>query len=184
MNGEITQLLVQWSEGDAGALDRLAPLVYDELRKLARHHLRQLGEHPTLEPTAVANEAWLRLVKQDQVSLQGRAQFFGLAAKIIRDLLVDDTRRRQRRKREGERVSLSGAEGLSAQPAVDLLALDDALQRLATIKPQHSRIVEMRFFGGLTIAETAEVMGLSHATVERDWSLARAWLYAELAGQT
>ncbi len=186
MTGEITQLLVQWSNGDAGALDRLMPLVYDELRKLARHHLRQQEPHRTLQPTALVNEAYLRLVNQQQVNLQGRAQFFGLSAKIIRELLVDDTRRRQRHKRGGsaQRVSLTGVEPVGQQPDVDLLALDEALQRLAERKPQHSRIVELRFFGGLTIAETAGVLGLSHATVERDWSLARAWLYAELADQT
>lgn len=180
MAHEITQLLLQWSGGDAEALDRLMPLVYDELRKLARHHLR--GGNLTLQPTAIVNEAWLRLVKQPQVSMEGRAQFFGLAARIIRELLIDDWRRRQRDKRGGDalRVSLTNIEAAAPASEFDLLALDEALHRLATRKPQHSRIVELRFFGGLTIAETAQVMGLSHATVERDWSLARAWLYAEL----
>lgn len=190
MAEEITQLLAQWGDGDAAALDRLMPLVYDELRALARLYLRQhyqqQGAQPTLQPTAVVNEAYLRLVRQEQVSMQCRAQFFGLAAKIIRELLVDETRRRLSEKRGGgaTRVSLTSAEqAADASATLDLLALDEALERLATHKPQHSRIVELRFFGGLTIAETAQALGISHATVERDWSLARAWLYAELAGQ-
>ncbi|MCG3162478.1 MAG: hypothetical protein JMDDDDMK_03733 [Acidobacteria bacterium] len=184
MAGEITQLLLQWSGGDAGALDRLTPLVYDELRKLARRYLRRQGPHRTLQPTAIVHEAWLRLVNYQQMEWQSRAQFYGLAATLIRNLLVDDTRRRQRRKRGGEveRVSLTGAEPLVLRPEVDLLALDEALRRLAERKPQHSRIVELRFFGGLTIEETAAALGISHATVERDWKLARAWLYVELAG--
>lgn len=186
MAEEITQLLQQWSAGDATALDRLMPLVYDELRRLARHYLRQQpGAQLTLQPTALVNEAYLRLINQQQVDFQSRAQFYGLAAKVIRDLLVDDARRRQADKRGGahQRVSLTGAEPISRQPTLDLLALDEALNRLAALKPQHSRVVELRFFGGLTIAETATVLQLSHATVERDWSLARAWLYAELADQ-
>jgi RNA polymerase sigma factor (TIGR02999 family) len=182
MAGEITQLLVAWSGGDETALDRLMPLVYDELRKLARHHLRRYGENQTLQPTAVVNEAYLRLVNQTQVSIQCRAQFFGLAAKIIREMLVDDLRRRRQKKRGGGamRVSLTGVEPISPAPELDLIALDEALKRLAEYKPQHGRIVELRFFGGLTIAETAEVLGISHATVERDWNIARAWLFCEL----
>ncbi len=183
MAEEITQLLVEWGRGDAAALDRLAPLVYDELRKLARHYLRQQGPHPTLQPTAIVNEAYLRLVNYQQVEWQSRAQFYGLAAKLIRNLLVDDTRRRVADKRGGEalRVSISEAESVGAEPDFDLLALDEALHKLAAVKPQHSQIVELRFFGGLTIAETAQALGLSTATVERDWSLARAWLFCELS---
>ncbi len=184
MAEEITGLLLQWGQGDAAALERLMPLVYDELRKLARHYLRQQGAAGlTLQPTALVNEAYLRLVKHQQSDWQGRAQFYGLAAKIIRDLLVDHLRRREARKRGSGavRVSLTEAEQIGRQPEFDLLALDEALDKLAHQKPQHSRIVELRFFGGLTIAETAQVLGLSHATVERDWSFARAWLYGELA---
>ena len=185
MAEEITQLLVQWNHGDASALERLTPLVYDELRKLARHYLHQHGSQRTLQPTALVNEAYLRLVQQTEVQFQNRAQFYGLAAKLIRDLLVDDTRRRLAEKRGGGdlRVSFSEAEKVGQAEEVDLLALDQALDKLARHKPQHSRVVELRFFGGLTIAETAEVLGVSHATVERDWSFARAWLFSELAGQ-
>lgn len=183
MSGEITQLLKLWSDGDADALDQLMPLIYDELKKLARHHLRKHGNNLTLQPTAVANEAYLRLVNQEQVNLHCRAQFFGLAAKIIRELLIDDAKRRHRDKRGGdaERVSLTGVEPVSNPPEIDLLALDEALNKLAAIKPQHSRIVELKFFGGMTIAETSDLLGISHATVERDWNYARAWLFSELA---
>jgi RNA polymerase sigma factor (TIGR02999 family) len=185
MAEEITQLLIEWGQGDAAALDRLMPLVYDELHKLARHYLRRQGPHPTLQPTAIVNEAYLRLVKQTEVDFRNRAQFYGLAAKVIRDVLVDDTRRRMADKRGGEdlRVSLTEADQQGQAEEFDLLALDEALSKLASSRPQHSRVVELRFFGGLTIAETAEVLGVSHATVERDWSFARAWLYGELAGQ-
>lgn len=184
MAEEITQLLRQWSAGDAEALDRLMPLVYDEMRRLARHYLRQQpGLHLSLQPTVLVNEAYLRLVNQQQVSFQNRVQFYGLAAKLIRDLLVDELRRRLADKRGGgaQRVSLSGAEPIGHAPEIDLLALDEALHKLATHNPQHSRIIELRFFGGLTIDETAEVLGISHATVERGWNFARAWLYGELA---
>ena len=185
MAEEITQYLVQWSNGDASALERLTPLVYDELRKLARHYLHQQGSQRTLQPTALVNEAYLRLVKQTEVQFQNRAQFYGLAAKLIRDLLVDDTRRRMAEKRGGDglRVSFSEADKLSQPEDFDLLALNEALDKLAHHKPQHSRIVELRFFGGLTIAETAEALGISHATVERDWGFARAWLFGELVNQ-
>ncbi len=183
MSGEITQLLKLWSDGDANALDQLMPLIYDELKKLARHHLRKHGDNLTLQPTAVVNEAYLRLMNQGQVNLHCRAQFFGLAAKIIRELLIDDAKRRHRDKRGGgaPRVSMTGVEPVSYPPEIDLLALDEALNKLAANKPQHSRIVELRFFGGMTIAETAEVVGISTATVERDWNFARAWLFNELA---
>ncbi len=184
MSGEITQLLLRWNNGEAEALEQLTPLVYDELRRLARHYWRRHGAHPTLQPTALVNEAWLRLVRQTGVDFRNRAQFYGLAAKLIRDLLVDDTRRRLAEKRGGEgvRVSMAEAERQGQVAEFNLLALDEALHKLARHKPQHSRVVELRFFGGLTIAETAEVLGISHATVERDWSFARAWLYGELAG--
>jgi RNA polymerase sigma-70 factor, ECF subfamily len=184
MAEEITQLLRQWSAGDVTARDRLMPLVYDEMRRLARYYLRQQpGAHVTLQPTALVNEAYLRLVNQQQVDFQNRVQFYGLAAKLIRDLLVDELRRRLADKRGGgaERVSLSGAERIGNAPEIDLLALDEALHKLAQHKPEHCRIVELRFFGGLTIDETAAALGISHATVERSWSFARAWLYGELA---
>jgi len=178
----ITQLLLQWSEGDRSALDKLLPLVYDELRRLARSYLRRQQHQLSLQPTILVHEAYLRLVNQDQVSWQSRAQFFGLAAKIIRDLLVDHARHVQAAKRGGGAysISLSQADQIGHQTDLDLVALDEALNELALLKPRHSQIVEMRFFAGLTIEETAEALSVSHATVERDWSFARAWLHRKL----
>jgi RNA polymerase sigma factor (TIGR02999 family) len=180
--GEITQLLAKWSDGDPGALDELVPLVYNELRQLARSYLRRQAHSITIQPTALVHEAYLRLAGKQQLSFKNRAQFFGLAAKLIHDLLIDHVRQQRAAKRGGEQqqVSLTYADQTGKQSEIDLLALDEALQRLTVINPQHSRIVELRFFGGLTIEETAEAMGISHATVERDWSMARAWLYCEL----
>lgn len=180
--GEITQLLAKWSDGDQQALDELLPLVYNELRQLARSYLRRQAHSITLQPTALVHEAYLRLAGKEQLSFKNRAQFFGLAAKLIHDLLVDYVRQRAATKRGGDQqqVSLTYADQTGKQSAVDLLALDEALQRLSAINSQHSRIVELRFFGGLTIEETAEALGISHATVERDWSMARAWLYCQL----
>ena len=187
MAGNVTQLLRDWSAGDQQALDRLMPLVYDELRRLARSHLRHEQHQLSLQPTALVHEAYLQLADQPQVSWENRAQFFGLAAQLMRNILVDHARARQADKRGGGalQVSLSAVDQLGRvdrEPDVALLALDDALNRLAAYNPQHSRIVELRFFGGLTIPETAEVLGLSHATVERNWSFARAWLRNELSG--
>ena len=182
-NQSITQLLVKWGNGDRAALDQLIPLVYDELRKLAASYLRRRSGSNTLQPTALVHEAYVRLADQATISMEHRAQFFGLAAKVMRDILVDHARRRLAAKRGGDqlRLSLSKAERLGHKPEVELLALDDALNVLSTTNPQHSRVVELRFFGGLTIEETARVMSLSHATTERYWSYARAWLRRELA---
>jgi RNA polymerase sigma factor (TIGR02999 family) len=179
----ITQLLVKWSDGDKSALDELMPLVYDELRRLARSYLRSQRQSHTLQPTALVHEAYVRLIDQKNVSLQNRAQFFGLAAASMRSILVDHARRHRAAKRGGPQytVSLNEAEGLTGKSDVDLVALDDALNALADIKPGHSRVVELRFFGGLTIEETAEVLGTSHATVERDWAFARSWLRREMS---
>lgn len=179
----ITQLLVKWSDGDNGALSELMPLVYEELRRLARSYLRSQRQNHTLEPTALVHEAYVRLTVQQNVSLQNRAQFFGLAATMMRNLLVDHARLRGAAKRGGSQslLSLSKADRLSTKPGVDLVALDDALKELAAIKPEHSRVVELRFFGGLTIEETAEVLGVSHATVERNWSFARSWLRRQMS---
>src|SRR5262245_42687497 len=162
------------------------PLVYDELRQLARSYLRRRGNQHSLQPTALVNEAYLRLVNQRQVNWQNRAQFFGLAAKLMRDLLVDHVRNRLAAKRGGGGYDLSltfAAQNAprSGSEEIDLIALDEALSRLAALSQQQSRIVEMRFFCGLTIPETAEALGISHATVEREWSAARAWLYGELS---
>jgi RNA polymerase sigma factor (TIGR02999 family) len=179
----VTELLLKWGSGDKGALDELIPLVYDELRKLAASYLRRKPGAHTLQATALVHEAYVRLADQDGISMQHRAQFFGLAAKVMRDILVDHARKRLAAKRGGDqlRLSLSQAERFGHKPEVELLALDDALNELAATNPQHSRVIELRFFGGLTIDETADVMNLSHATTERYWSFARAWLRRELA---
>ena len=173
---------MKWSTGDKTALDELIPLVYDELRKLAAGHLRRQAGPQTLQATALVNEAYIRLAHRSGASMQHRAQFFGLAAKVMRDILVDHARRRQAAKRGGQqlRISLSQAERFGHKPEVDLVALDDVLKELAATNPQHSRVIELRFFGGLTIEETGEVMSLSTATVERYWSFARAWMRREL----
>ncbi len=178
----ITQLLERWSQGDEKALDQLMPLVYDELHRLAGAYLRrERGEH-TLQPTALVNEAYLKLVRQRNIRWQNRAQFFGVAAQLMRHILVDHARSHYADKRGGDRINVSlkniGAYG--EQPEADVLALHDVLNRLAEIDPDQSRIVELRFFGGLTIEETAEVMHVSHSTVEREWKIAKAWLKREL----
>lgn len=179
---EVTQLLQQWSAGRAEALDRLMPLVYDELRRLAASYMRRERPDHTLGASGLVNEAFLRLVDQQDVRWQNRAHFFGIAAQAMRRILVDHARARASSKRgAGEpHLPLEEADALTPMPDADLLALDDALNRLAALDPQQSRIVELRFFGGLTIEETAEVLGISPATVGREWALARAWLYAEI----
>jgi RNA polymerase sigma-70 factor (ECF subfamily) len=180
----VTQLLLQWNDGDEGALERLMPVVYNELRRLASGYLRRERAGHTLQPTALVNEAYLRLVDQRSARWQNRAQFFGVAAQLMRRILVDHARLRQAAKRGGsdqQQLSLSHAERIASHQEIDLLALHEALNDLAQIDPQQSRIVELKFFGGLTIEETAEVLGISHATVERDWTLARAWLRRELS---
>jgi RNA polymerase sigma factor (TIGR02999 family) len=183
VTGNITQLLLKWSDGDQTALDQLMPLVYDELRQLARSYLRRRGNQHSMEPTALVNEAYLRLVNQHQVNWQCRAQFFGLAAKLMRNLLVDYVRERRAAKRGGGQyhLSLNHADQTTRQSEIDLIALDEALNRLSALSERQSRIVELRYFSGLTIPETAEALGISSATVEREWSVARAWLYSELS---
>ncbi len=184
MAENITQLLLRWSDGDQSALDQLMPLVYGELRKLARGYLRRHAHNHTMQPTVLVNEVYLRLVNQRQVTWENRAQFFGLASKLMRNLLVDYARHRHANKRGGGdyHLSLTYVDQSSQQPqtGIDLIALDEALNRLAVLSPQQGKIVELRFFGGLTIPETASAMGISHATVEREWSAARAWLYSQL----
>ena len=179
----VTELLAKWSGGDKAALDELIPLVYHELRALAASYLRRRAGVHTLQPTALVHEAYVRLADRPGASVQHRAQFFGLAAKVMRDILVDHARKRLASKRGGHqlRISLSRAERFGREPEVGLVALDDALKTLAATNPQHSRVVELRYFGGLTIDEAAEVMRLSNATVERYWGFARAWLRRELA---
>jgi len=179
----ISQLLLRWSDGDSLAREKLMPLVYNELRRLARKYLRHERANHTLQPTALVNEAYLRLVDQHSVLWQNRAQFFGLAAKLMRNILVDHARSREAAKRGGQHysVSVSELDRVSKSSEVDLVVLHEALERLAAYDNQKSRIVELRFFGGLTIEETAEVLDISHATVERDWKMARAWLRRELS---
>jgi len=178
----ISELLVKWTDGDASALERLMPLVYDELRRLARSHLRRERLALTLEPTVLVHEAYLRLVDQRTVNWQNRAQFFGLAARLMRNILVDHSRRRDAAKRGGDalRVTFSRADRLMGGQEAGVVALDDALKDLSAIKPLHSKIVELRFFAGLTVEETAEVLGISVKTVARNWSFARAWLARQM----
>lgn len=180
----ITQLLIDWGEGDKAALERLMPLVYTELRRLASNYLRRERVGHTLQPTALVNEAYLKLIDQKNAKWQNRAQFFGISAQLMRRILVDHARQRQAVKRGGsnqQRLSIASAQAaLVNQPEIDLLALNEALDELARMDPQQSRIVELKFFGGLSIEETAEVLDISHATVERDWKSARAWLRQQL----
>ena len=159
------------------------PLVHSELRRLAGNYLRRERIGHTLQPTALVNEAYLRLVDQRKANWQNRAQFYGIAAQLMRRILVDHARQHNAAKRGGsdqQRLSITSAEALSAKPNLDLLALHEALEELAEVDPQQSRIVELKFFGGLSIEETAEVLNLGHATVERDWKMARAWLRRKL----
>ena len=179
----ITQLLVDWGQGDQAALEKLMPLVYSELRRLASNYLRRERAEHTLQPTALVNEAYLKLVDQRNAKWQNRAHFFGISAQLMRRILVDHARQHRAVKRGGsgqQRLSITSVEKLAKQPEVDLLALNEALDELAKMDPQQSRIVELKFFGGLSIDEVAEVLGIGHATVERDWKLARAWLRRQL----
>ena len=176
---EVTQLLEDLSGGDQAAFEKLAPLVYDELHRLARGYMSRESAGHTLQATALVNEAYLRLVDQTRVQWRNRAHFFGVAAQMMRRILVDHARKRGSQKGGGDfaRVSLAGVEDFSPQPADDVLALDDALKDLARLDPQQARVVELRYFAGLTIEETAEALGLSHDMVKREWATAKAWLY-------
>lgn len=179
----VTGLLIDWSNGDKGALERLMPLVYDELRKIARRHLSSEDTASTLQSTALVHEAYLRLVDQNRVQWQNRAHFFAVAARLIRRILIDHARRRHAGKRGGAATRLTLDEGLAApgQSTIDLIALDDALSALAGLDSQQAQVVELRFFAGLTIAETAEALAISTATVQRDWITAKAWLFDRLS---
>jgi RNA polymerase sigma factor (TIGR02999 family) len=181
----VTPLLIGWSKGDKEALDKLVPLVYDELRRQAARYLRHERVGHTLQTTALIHEAYLRLVDQKNVQWQNRAHFFGIAAKLMRRILVDHARTKKRAKRGGSdiRVSLSDANLKAQAQDLDIVALDEALERLAAIDEQQSRIVELRFFSGLTVEETAEILSISTATVKRDWSMAKAWLHREISGE-
>jgi len=181
---DVTQWLLDWSNGNKEALDKVIPLVYDELRRLADHYLRRERPDHTLQPTALVHEAYLRLVDQTNVRWQSRAHFFGITANLMRQILVNHALSRRAAKRGGEasKLSLDEAGGLSQERDVDLVALDEALAHLATFDRRQSRIVELRFFGGLTVEEAAEVLGISPATVKRDWTVAKAWLHCEITG--
>jgi len=182
----ITELLAGYGRGDKEALDQLMPIVYDELRRQAARYLRREQAHNTLQTTALIHEAYVRLVDQRNVQWQNRAHFFGIAAQLMRRILVDHARAKKRVKRGGSdvRVSLDDATVAVKGQDLDVVALDEALERLAQIDEQQSRVVELRFFSGLTVEETAEVMHISKATVKRDWSMAKAWLHRELSGDT
>lgn len=181
---DVTGLLLSWSDGDRDAPARLMPLVYNELRRLARDHLRRERPDHTLQPTALVNEVYLRLVDQRRVSWQTRAQFFGLAAQLMRHVLVDHARTRAAAKRGGlvHKLSLDEACMAPEEVAAELVALDEALVRLAAIDERKSRVVEMRFFGGLSVEETAVALDVSDKTVMRDWRIAKMWLHRELSG--
>jgi RNA polymerase sigma factor (TIGR02999 family) len=182
----VTQLLIDWSNGNTAAQDELMLLVYDDLRRLARRYMRCERSGHTLQTTGLVNEAYLRLVDQKNVRLQNRRHFFGIAAQLMRRILVDHARMRHRAKRGGGslQVSLNEAEAISHESSTDLLAIDEALAQLSEIDRRKSRVVELRFFGGLSIEETAEVLQVSPGTVMRDWTLAKAWLYRAISNET
>ena len=180
--GDITHLLVQWRSGDASALDRLMPLVHDELHRLARQFMRRERAGHTLQTTALVNEAYIRMVKSSRVEWHDRAHFFAIAAQLMRRVLVDEARKRHYQKRGGDftRIELDETVMSSDQREFDLLALDEALERLAKFAPRKSRVVEMRFFAGLSINETGAVLGVSDDIVKREWRTAKLWLLHEL----
>ena len=180
---EVTALLLAWSQGDPSALEKLTPLVYQELHRLARGYMGREHAGHTLQTTALVHEAYLRLIDSSRVRWQNRAHFFAVAAQLMRRILVDFARSRHQLKRGGEapRVSLSEAFEVAGEKDADLVALDDALQNLASVDQRKSRVVELRFFGGLSVEETAEVLQVSPDTVMRDWRLAKLWLLRELS---
>ena len=183
MANEITELLAAWTGRDPTARERLLPLVYDELHRLAAGYLRRERVSHTLQPTALIHEMYLRIGGIDRMQWQDRAHFMAMAATLMRRVLVDHARERARAKRGGAitLASLAGHDVAGPEPAIDVLALDEALEQLAALDPQQSRVVELRFFGGLTIEETAASLGISPATVKREWALAKAWLFRQLS---
>lgn len=182
---DVTGLLLSWSNGDASAAERLLPAIYDDLHRQAARAMRREGDDHTLQATALVHEAYLRLVDQRRVQWRNRSHFFGIAAQAMRRVLVDHARGRLAAKRGGgmKQLTLSGADeaAANADDGVDVLALHEALERLAQLDPDQARLVELRYFGGLTIEETAEALGVSPATMKREWAVARAWLRRELA---
>lgn len=182
---EITQLLVSWSDGDQQSLEKLIPLVYDALHKIAANYLRRERDSHTLQTTSLVHEAYLKLVDQNRVQWQNRAHFFAIAAQAMRRILIHHARKVAAQKRGGglKKVTLDDGSSPSLDQNENLIALDDALKRLAEIDPQQSEVVELRYFGGLTVEETAEVLKISPRTVKREWAMARAWLYNELSDE-
>jgi RNA polymerase sigma factor (TIGR02999 family) len=180
---DVTLLLIEWSKGDQAALNALMPLVYQELRRLAQHYLSREEAGHTLSSTALVHEAYLRLVTQKEVTWQNRAHFFGVASRMMRRILVDHARSHAYAKRGGGALTLALDEAIAPAPEreINLVALDDALESLAKLDERQSRMVELRFFGGLSIEETSEVLGVSAPTVKREWASARAWLYREIS---
>jgi len=179
---EVTLLLSALSQGDRNAASKLVPVVYGELRRLAGSYMRRERQDHTLQATALVHEAYLKLVEQRSVNWQSRAHFFGVAAQLMRRILIDHARGHLRQKRGGEhkKISLDQAYIFSEQQSAELLAVDEALERLSKLDPRQARVVELRFFGGLSVEEAAEVLGVSPKTVKRDWSVAKTWLYADL----
>jgi RNA polymerase sigma factor (TIGR02999 family) len=179
---DVTVLLSQLAKGNESAASKLIPLVYDELRRLAAAYMRRERPDHTLQPTALVNEAYLKLIEQREVDWHGRAHFFGIAAQVMRRILIDHARGHLRDKRGGgvSPVPLEEALVFSPEQSSELVKLDEALQRLAKLDPRQGKIVELRFFGGLTVEQTAELLGISAKTVKRDWSVAKAWLHGEL----
>jgi RNA polymerase sigma factor (TIGR02999 family) len=180
---EITRMLQAWSQGDESALKALTPLVYDELRRLAHRYMGRQQHGHVLQTSALVNEAYLRLLNVDQVSWKNRAHFFAVSAQLMRNILVDFARNRQSQKRGGaaRAVSLDQALEVSSERGADLVALDDALSLLASLDARQAQVVELRFFGGLSVEETAEVLKVSPGTIRRDWRMAKAWLHRELS---
>jgi RNA polymerase sigma-70 factor (ECF subfamily) len=179
---KVTKLLEDWSSGDQSVPDKLMPLVYDELRRLAHQYMRREKPGHTLQTSALVNEAYVRLVDQSEIQWESRAHFFGIAARLMRQILVDQARRRNFAKRGGGavRVSLNEATAISQEQSASVVALDDALNNLEKVDPRKSRIIELRFFGGMSIEETAEALKVSPGTVMREWTFARAWLRREM----
>jgi RNA polymerase sigma factor (TIGR02999 family) len=180
---EVTEMLVDWGNGDQSALNKLIPLVYDELRRMAHHYMARESPDHTLQTTALVNDAYLRLTDQKRTSWQNRAQFFGIAAQLMRRILVDHARSHTYAKRGGGaiKVPLDETAVVGPQRAANILALDEALNQLAVIDARKCQIVELRYFGGFTVEETATLLGVSEVTVMRDWSLAKAWLRREIS---
>ena len=182
-SSDVTALLIEWSHGDEAALERLLPVIYDECRRIASRQLRREDRDHTLDPTALVHEAYLRLVDQRRSTWENRAQFFGVVGQVMRRILVDYARARHAQKRGGGAVLVSldvAADQADDARVADVLAIDEALERLAVQDPDQVRIIELRFFAGLTVEETARVVGRSPRTIKREWSLAKAWLYREL----